>query len=213
MKITIFGATGNLGSECLHQALAAGHEVSVLVRTPQKLRATPDARLSILQGDALNPDDVRLALPEGTAAILFAIGVDERTSPRDLCTDTTRHILQAMRERRIQRLVWCGGGSNFLPQDRIGAGARFVRWYSETFLEHRHSDKEHQLELLLAARDIEWAGIRPLRMVPGPRTEKYRLGYEKFSGLSRISFADCAHAMVGMLQDRRWTHQAPIIQY
>lgn len=213
MKITIFGSTGGLGSECLAQALAAGHEVTVLVRNPDKIPPDFRHRVTIVKGDALTLDDVRSALPRGTQAILFAIGIDEKSSPRNLCTDVTRHIVQVMREHNIPRLVWCGGGSNFLPGDQITFGARFVRWWSEIFLEHRHSDKEHQLEFLLANTDVTWLGIRPLQMKEGAHTGQYRLGYNAFSGLSKISFADCADAMVNMLTDDTWIHKAPVVQY
>jgi putative NADH-flavin reductase len=213
MKVTLFGATGSLGTECLSQCLEAGHEVTVLARSPQKL---PDAlrhRITVIEGDGLNPQDVAQALPRGTDAILFAIGVDEKSSPPDLCTDVTRHILAVMRQEQIPRLVWCGGGSTLRPEDVITFGARFVCWFSATFLKHRHTDKEHQLSLLDANADLHWIGIRPLQMKSGPRKGQYRLGYNAFSGMSRISFADCAHAMVRMLEDNTWMGKAPIIQY
>ena len=38
-------------------------------------------------------------------------------------------------------------------------------------------------------------------------------GDDPFNGFSAISFADCAHAMLNMLQDDTWLHKAPIIQY
>ncbi len=213
MNLTLFGASGALGGECLRQALEAGHRVTALLRSPDKLPADLRERITVVQGDALNLADVRSALPAGTEAILFAIGVDEKTSPPDLCTDATRHILQVMREQRIPRLVWCGGGSSLLPEDPLTFGTRFVRWYGETFLKHRHDDKVHQLELLDANRDLAWIGIRPLQMKPGPRRGQYRLGYDRFSGLSKINFADCAHAMIGMLSDDTWVGKAPIVQY
>jgi putative NADH-flavin reductase len=213
LNLTLFGASGVLGGECLRQALEAGHRVTALLRNPGKLPAELRERITVVKGDALNLADVRSALPPGTEAILFAIGVDEKTSPPDLCTDATRHILQVMRERRIPRLVWCGGGSSLLPEDQLTFGARFVRWYGETFLKHRHDDKVHQLELLQANRDLAWIGIRPLQMRRGPRRAHYRLGYDRFSGLSKISFADCAHAMIGMLGDDTWIGKAPIVQY
>ncbi len=109
--------------------------------------------------------------------------------------------------------MWCGGGSNLRPEDVITFGARFVRWFSETFLKHRHTDKEHQLRLLDENTDVCWIGVRPLQMKSGPKTGKYRLGYNAFSGLSSISFADCAHAMVTMLDDDTWLGKVPIIQY
>jgi putative NADH-flavin reductase len=213
MKVTLFGATGSLGRECLEQCLQAGHAVTVLVRSPDKLPGALRSRITVIQGDGLVFDDVARALPRGTDAVLFAVGVDEKTSPPDLCTDVTRHILAVMRREQIPRLVWCGGGSNFRPEDVITFGARFVRWFSETFLKHRHTDKEHQLRLLDENTDVCWLGVRPLQMKSGPRKGHYRLGYNAFSGFSSISFADCAHAMVTMLDDDTWTGKVPIIQY
>src|SRR5205085_997181 len=37
MKLTIFAATGGIGRQALEQALAAGHEVTAVVRNPQKI--------------------------------------------------------------------------------------------------------------------------------------------------------------------------------
>jgi len=213
MKVTLFGATGSLGRECLEQCLQAGHAVTVLVRSPDKLPGALRSRITVIQGDGLVFDDVARALPRGTDAVLFAVGVDEKTSPPDLCTDVTRHILAVMRREQIPRLVWCGGGSNFRPEDVITFGARFVRWFSETFLQHRHTDKEHQLRLLDENTDVCWLGVRPLQMKSGPRKGHYQLGYNAFSGFSSISLAVCAHAMVTMLDDDTWTGKVPIIQY
>ena len=82
MKITIFGATGALGSECLKQALEDGHEVTALIRSPSKLPDKLKEKITLIEGDGLNPDDVKLSLSNGTEAILFAIGVD-KNSPRE----------------------------------------------------------------------------------------------------------------------------------
>ena len=213
MKLALFGATGDLGQALLTQSLEAGHEVTVLVRSPGKLSEDQRKSVTLVEGDGLVLEDVRRALPADIDAILFAVGVDEKTSPRDLCTDVTRNILTVMRERNLSRFIWCGGGSNLRPEDEVTLGARFVRWFSEWFLNHRHTDKEHQLALLDAATDIDWFGIRPLQMSAGPMRAQYRLGFDRFSGMSRISFADCAHAMLGMLEGDTWWHKAPIVQY
>lgn len=211
MKITLFGATGSLGGECLAQALDAGHHVTVLARTPAKLAPTLRDRITVVEGDGLVAEDVTRAL-DGSEGVLFAVGIDKR-SAEDLCSDVTRHILAAMPTLGIRRLVWCGGGSTIVADDVVTFGARFVEWFAKTFMALRHRDKQHQLELLETHREIDWIGIRPLQMRSGPRRERYRLGYEPFSGLSKISFADCAHAMLGMLSDDTWLHKAPIIQY
>jgi len=212
MQVTLFGATGSLGSECLEQCLEAQHAVTVLVRTPSKLPARLRERVSVVEGDGLDPERVASALSGGTDAVLFAVGIDKR-SPEDLCTDVTRHILAAMRRFEIRRLVWCGGGSTIVEDDQVTLGARFVEMFARSFMGLRHRDKLHQLELLTQHEELDWVGLRPLQMRKGPRRGEYRLGFDPFSGFSAISFADCAHAMLRMLSDDTWLHKAPIIQY
>ena len=46
-RILILGATGSLGRHVLHQALAAGHEVTVFVRTPSRLPSEVHGRVSV----------------------------------------------------------------------------------------------------------------------------------------------------------------------
>jgi len=212
MKLAIFGATGSLGSECARLALGAGHELSVLVRDPQRLNPEFDERIHVVRGNALEYADVDKTILQGTDAVLFAIGVD-KNSPKDLCTDVTRHIIKVMRQKNVDRLIWCGGGSTLLPDDKITFGAKFVKKYSEILLPLRHFDKENQHTLLDENRDINWIGVRPLQMNKGVLTGKYRLGFDPFNGLSKISFADCADAMLQMLNNDNWIGKAPIVQY
>ena len=212
MKIAIFGATGALGRECVAQCLEAGHEVTALVRTPDKLPAQLRERIAIVPGDGLEASDVAKTLAGGVEAVLFAIGID-RNSPEDLCTDVTRHILAAMPNSTIRRFVWCGGGSTLVEEDRISFGAKFVELFARSFMALRHRDKAHQLELLNQNLDLVWLGVRPLQMRAGPKKGGYRVGFDSFGGFSSISFADCASAMIDMLDDDRWIHRAPIIQY
>ena len=212
MKVSLFGATGSLGRECALQCLAAGHELTVLARTPSKLPDSVRDRVTVVEGDGLDAEPVGRALGDGAEAILFAIGID-RHSPEDLCTTVTSHILAAMPRLDVRRLVWCGGGSTPVADDQVSAGAKFVELFARTFMGLRHRDKLHQLELLDRNRRLAWLGVRPLQMRRGPKRAAYRLGFHPYSGLSSISFADCAHAMLGMLDDDTWLHKAPIIQY
>ncbi len=48
MKVTIFGATGALGRECLEQCLEAQHEVTVLARSPSKLPAELRNQITVI---------------------------------------------------------------------------------------------------------------------------------------------------------------------
>jgi hypothetical protein len=61
MKIVLLGATGGVGGHFLNKALAAGHQVNALVRTPSKLAERPN--LTITKGDVANPDEVGVVFP------------------------------------------------------------------------------------------------------------------------------------------------------
>ena len=50
-RVIILGATGALGRHVLSQAVAAGHDVTVFVRTPAKLSPDLRERVSVQTGD------------------------------------------------------------------------------------------------------------------------------------------------------------------
>lgn len=211
MKIAILGSTGAVGGECLKQSVAAGHDVSVLVRSPNKLDPSLADKIHVIKGDALNRDDIA-SLVSDVDAVLFAVGVD-KNSPEDLCTDITRHILDILRESGAGRLIWCGGGSTLVPEDHMSFGAKFVNFFAKTFLGLRHRDKDHQYALLQEFNDVKWLGVRPLQIKVGPHTGQYETGFIPFSGMSSISFSDVADQMLKMVDDDIWLNKAPIVRY
>ena len=60
MHLIILGATGSLGGHVLRQALATGHDVSVLVRDPSRLPADVRGQVAVHTGDlnVVLPSDV-----------------------------------------------------------------------------------------------------------------------------------------------------------
>lgn len=50
-RLLILGATGSLGRHVLQQAVAAGHQVSVLVRNPARLPQDLRSRITVHQVD------------------------------------------------------------------------------------------------------------------------------------------------------------------
>jgi putative NADH-flavin reductase len=71
MKVIVFGATGPTGRRAVGEALAKGHEVTAFVRDPSKLVKNHE-RLTVVQGDALDPSSVEKALV-GHEAVLVCL--------------------------------------------------------------------------------------------------------------------------------------------
>lgn len=57
MKLTIFAATGGIGRQALEQAVAAGHDVTAVVRNPGKL----SGEVRIVTADLAAPDPAALS--------------------------------------------------------------------------------------------------------------------------------------------------------
>ncbi len=67
MKITVIGATGFVGSALLKEALDRGHEVTAIVRHPEKLQH--HSKLHPQKGDVYNADEVARSVAGHDAVI------------------------------------------------------------------------------------------------------------------------------------------------
>ncbi|HSN77554.1 MAG TPA: NAD(P)H-binding protein, partial [Anaerolineae bacterium] len=103
MRLTVFGGSGRIGIPLINQALAAGQEVTALVRTPAKL-AIQHERLHVLQGDALDAGQVAAAIA-GADAVLSVLG---QTHPptKDLLTTAVGNMLAGMAANGVHRFVY-----------------------------------------------------------------------------------------------------------
>src|SRR5947208_14393726 len=67
MKLLLLGATGGTGRQLVSQALEAGHQVTALVRSPEKL--TAQEYLLVRAGDATDPESVDIAVADQEAVL------------------------------------------------------------------------------------------------------------------------------------------------
>ncbi len=195
MKILVFGPTGGTGRALVEQALAGAHEVTAFARSPEKLEARHD-RLSVVQGDALDPERVQAAMP-GHEAVVSALGVTGG-SPLNVCSEAAKNIVAAMRSAGVRRLVVesaYGAG----PSRRRGPYARFLR----VSLRGLMRDKD-RMEEIVQGSGLDWVIVRPPILTNGPRTGRYRVGVDLMLGwFPRISRADVAEFMLDVADERR----------
>src|SRR5438477_998170 len=101
MKLTIFAATGGIGRQALEQAVAAGHEVTAVVRNPQKV----SGEVRIVRADLAAPDPAVLASAvEGADAVLSGLG-PRSLSEAGITRPGTRAIVQAMEAVGVRRVI------------------------------------------------------------------------------------------------------------
>ncbi len=205
MKITLFGATGRTGKYVLKRALEAGHEVTALVRSPDKLD-TPNPKLTVIQGDARDAEAVSRAIA-GAGAVVSTLG-PVRGGPMDVMTRAAENIVTGMRQHGVNRLIFTTGAGVPAPQDRPTFMSKFMGFLVRTLSRDVYEDSLHGAEIVTQS-GLDWTIVRGPMLKDAPFDGNYQLGYVGDGmnrTLSRGNFADC---ILSQLQDETYLHKIP----
>ncbi|WP_069770420.1 NAD(P)-dependent oxidoreductase [Streptomyces sp. LUP30] len=210
MKFTVFGATGGIGREVVRQALAAGHQVTAVVRDPAGLGVT-DARLEVVRADLTDPQPLRTAVA-GRDAVLSGLGA-RRRKDAGVAARLTRTVLSALEAEGVRRLLVVSAGPVGPAPEGDGALDRTMRSLVSAALKDVYADLR-EMEAELARSTTDWTVVRPPRLQDKPLTGSYRTAVGGFPPRGRfIGRADVAHAMLTMVTDTGTVKQGVGVAY
>lgn len=199
MKIVVFGGTGGTGVFVVKEALAAGHDVTVVARTPGKVtEAHP--RLEVVRGDVTDAASVRAAI-EGKDAVVSALGAPSSRPPVTVHRVGIASILAGMKDTGVRRLVAISSGGHYEGHDPNAS--RFFEWIIRPlFLRHVYEDLA-TMDALIASSDVDWTILRPPRLLDEPGTGRVREVPDVWvmPGGQSIPRADLAKVVVKKLAD------------
>lgn len=161
--VALFGATGFSGRPVLRELLERGHAVRALVRRANSLEAHP--RLTVIQGNALDADDVAEVLA-GSDAVVHCLGVGGKGngSATTLVSDSVRLVLEALKDSPHHRVVCMSnvgaGGSGKWLVNRVIVPL-FLRWLVPLI-----EDKD-RMEAHLEGSSADWIAARFPNIVEG----------------------------------------------
>ncbi|MET9924268.1 MULTISPECIES: NAD(P)H-binding protein [unclassified Streptomyces] len=211
MRLTVFGATGGVGREVVGQALAAGHEVTAVVRDPARLPEALDTRA--LHGVVALDDPVTVrAAVAGRNAVLSGLGARGRQAD-GVAERLTGRIIAAMEAEEVRRLLVVSA----VPVGPVPAGEplvdRLARKAVGAVLAEVYADLA-RMEAALERSATEWTSVRPPKLTDGPCTGVYRtvVGGAPVSSRS-LSRADVAHAMLKLIDDPAAVRQGVGVAY
>jgi putative NADH-flavin reductase len=203
MKITVFGATGNVGQRVVAEALSRGHEVVGVVRDPDAVKS-PDRRVRLVKGDATNAGDVA-RVARGSDAVVSAISPrpNSRGLPAPSLAANSRALIKGLRDAGVKRVLYVGGASSLevAPGKALADLPNFPEIYREEAREGREALDIWRTE----AKGLDWTYLSPAaEIAPGKRTGKYRTTDDKLlsddKGKSFITFEDYAVAVLDELE-------------
>lgn len=190
MNLLLLGATGRVGRYILDYALADGHAVTVLVRSPDKLEEYAPGygnQLQIVQGDATNAENVAQALKGGATTVISALNTDGTTT----LSANIALLIRLMQEQSISRLITVGTAG--ILQSRTEPDL-YRYESSETRRRSTRAAEEHRrVYELLRESALDWTIVCPTYLPDGERTGIYRVEKDFLpEGGSQITTADTA---------------------
>jgi putative NADH-flavin reductase len=224
MRLFILGATGGIGEQLVEQALARGHRVTALVRSPEKISRVHE-RLTVVGGDPLDAEQIRREVT-GHDVVLSAIGPSPRPRPslgrmfsrsqssgngftgraEHIHRDLALSLVPVMERIPVRRLV--AVSSAFLFSDALIPAIAGRLFFHDTVKDAA------EMEWMIVASSLAWTIVRPPELTDGSRTEHYRI---KDSHLPRFGFrvsrADVAHFMLGEVEANRHLRKVVGVSY
>jgi putative NADH-flavin reductase len=208
-KLLVVGATGGTGRLIVSQALKRGHEVTALVRSPEKVSDLKGAKLVV--GDVRDEKALHEAL-KGQDAVVSALGTP--ASPfREvtLLSTATSALVNAMKAEHVSRLVCITGMG---AGDSAGHGGFvFDNLIFPLLLKKVYADKNRQ-EAMVRDSGLDWVLVRPSVLNDKPSRGSIRAltDLADFHG-GNISRGDVATFVLDQVQADAWLHRSPLITW
>jgi len=201
MKIALIGATGYVGSKILQEALERGHEVTGIVRNPEKLPKHP--KLKAVKGDIKQNDDMINKL-KGHDVIISSVDYEDGEL-----------LLDAIKKSGVRRYIAMGGTGSL----EVKPGVQFVDTpeFPEMYLERALTTRDYY-NLLRQEKDLDWTVVVPsLYLLPGEHTGKFRIASDNMlvnnEGKSAISLEDFSHAMLDEIEHPQYIRKRFTVGY
>lgn len=199
MNLTVLGATGATGTQLVEQALTAGHHVTALARSPEKLTIT-NPSLHVVQGDATDRAAVSRAM-KGADAVISALGA---TGP--VIAEATRAIVAVAKQEGPQRIVIMS--SFAVARDRLTPASKLL---TRMAMGSQIKDKTTGEEALRAS-GLDWTIVYATKLTNGPKTEPTVVPVTTKVGMSqKISRATAASFLLQAATDGLYSRRTVII--
>jgi uncharacterized protein YbjT (DUF2867 family) len=210
MKITVFGASGGIGTHVVALAAQRAHQVRAIYRAAPQ--TPPPSQAEVLVGaDIFDPAFAVTAI-SGADVVVSTVGPNfatrhnprtTMTSPPDLHHNLARTLIAAMKDPAAPARLITVSTASMGPADNVmGAGQRLLFRFFRTVLVPnlgRVGQDLRAMEDELAASGLDWYALRPVKLTDGPLT-----GHVQASDrvtLKSISRADVAWHILTLAED------------
>ncbi|MFI8170839.1 NAD(P)-dependent oxidoreductase [Streptomyces sp. NPDC085931] len=211
MNVTVFGATGAIGSLTVTELLQRGHQVTAYARNPQKIPAAWGDRVHVVIGEMSDADAIDSAVA-GADAVVSALGpsMDRKVTGLPLVAGTG-HILAAMKRHNVRRYIGHATPAILDPQEKPTPVTRLIAFMPRTFMPRAYEEITGMSRQIMAS-GLDWTIVRFIAPKDTPKQPRVRTG---FFGTDKLGFAvsraDIAAFTAAQVDDATYIGRAPAI--
>jgi nucleoside-diphosphate-sugar epimerase len=186
MNVTVFGATGGIGSQVVGQLRSRGHTVIAYVRNPGKVPGTWGEDVMVVVGELSDPAAIDRAV-QGADAVVSALGPSLSRKVTGLpLIEGTRNIVAAMQRHGIRRYVGNGTPSVLDPRERPTWQTRLSALMAKTLLRRAYDELTGMSQIVMTS-GLDWTIVRFLAPKDGPRADDCGRGSTATTGSGSAS--------------------------
>ena len=221
LDIVVYGATGEVGSLVVQEALDRGHRVTAVSRSPEQVKMQHD-KLSVVKGDLLDQASVIETVTGQDVVVVSVRGViGDSGSPQSalqfIAAETVVDVLYRQ-QGRASRLIHVGGSGALEVEPGILFAEKLPKILLPKKLEVEILGQILALEFYHKVDDVTWTYITPPKnFTDGPRTGVFRIGgnraLQDARGRTRVSRADFAVALIDEAEQARHVRKQFSVAY
>jgi putative NADH-flavin reductase len=221
LDIVVYGATGEVGSHVVREALDRGHRVTAVSRNPASIEAR-HPNLSAVKGDLLDAASIADTVAGKDVIVLSVRGViGDSGSPESalqfMAAETLVDVLSTI-GGDAPRLLHVGGSGSLEVEPGVLFAEKLPKILLPKDLEVEILGQILALEFYRKVDDVNWTYVTPpKKFTNGPRTGVFRIGgdhaLEDDRGRTRVTRADFAVALIDEAEQARHVRQRFSVAY
>jgi putative NADH-flavin reductase len=211
VNITIFGASGKIGTILTNLALDNGQTVIAYVRNPEKIKRIHD-RLHIVIGDLRNQSQIEKAI-ESADVVMSTLGPSLKRSENRKGTpiaDGHELIIKAMEKLNKKRFITLATPSIHAKEDRKHIATVFPRPIARIFLSGAYKDIV-KYGSLIEKSNLDWTVVRIILPKDKHTGKKYGISTGDKTAKLSVSRENVAAFMYDVAVDHLYVGKMPIV--
>jgi putative NADH-flavin reductase len=209
MNITIFGASGAIGSLLVIQALKEGHVVKAYIRNPSKF-SIEHKNLTVIAGELNDYEKIKSSIT-GAECVISTLGPPVARSVKGFpVLEGHKNMIRAMESENVKRFITIATPSVKFEKDVPSIATKLPAFMAKLLLPMAYKEIV-QIGKLVATSTLDWTIVRFINPTNSPASGNINVTFGDKKIKLAISRADIADFILKQTTDKQHIHSMPII--